>query len=217
MDHGFIWETLAAVGLPAEFIRAIKLLYQQNRHFIKLRGGLFDGPTIDSGVRQDCPLSGQLFAIRADVILIRLQKLLTGAEEVARAFADDTATVVQDYTRSIGAIANIFKEYELISGLELNIKKTVFIPLWPISSLGRLRNLITELCLAWRNILIDVKSKYLGFIIGPGAGVQSLSAPLRKFEQRSAAWENVKCRWFWNSIYCNSFIYSVNIGTCSTA
>ena len=148
MDHTFIWETLEANGLPPEFIRAVRMLYRENTHFLRLHGSLFEGPTVHSGVRQGCPLSGLLFAICADVLLVRLEKVLLGDDEVARAFADDTAVVVEDYARTIGTLANLFREYASISCLELNISKTVFIPLWPFSSVRGLRNLIAELCSA---------------------------------------------------------------------
>ena len=134
MDHVFIWDTLKATGLPLEFIRAIRLLYIENTHFLRLQGTLFEGPPVYIGVRQGCPLSGLLFAICADVLLIRLEKILVGDDELARAFADDTAAVVQDYSKTIGTLTNIFREYASISCLELNIYKTVFIPLWPLSS-----------------------------------------------------------------------------------
>ena len=205
MDHGFIWDALEATGLPREFVDAVKMLYRENKHLIRLQGALFEGPTVYSGVRQGCPLSGLIFAICADVLLVRLEKVLSGEDEVARAFADDTAVVVQDYTKTIGTLANLFREYASISCLELNINKTVFIPLWPLSSVRGLRNLITELCPSWRDIRIDVKGKYLGYIIGPGSAELSWSAPLRKFDQRVSNWEN-KCGLLWSSIYYNTFV-----------
>jgi hypothetical protein len=194
------------MGIPLEFIDAIRLFYNDNAHFLRLHGSLFDGPTVYCGVRQGCPLSGLLFAICADVILLALKDALRDEDEVARAFADDTAVVVSDYAKSFATIAGVFREYEAISGLELNIKKTVFIPLWPIASENGLRNLLRELCPLWANIRIDTKGKYLGFMIGPGAGEDSWNAPLRKFEKRLAAWQDNKCGLVWNSIYYNTFM-----------
>ena len=103
------------------------------------------------------PAFRTLFAICADVILVSLQNVLRGEGEVARAFADDTAVVVSDYSKSLGTIASLFPEFESISGLELNIKKTVFVPLWPIADANGLRNLIRELCPNWKDIHIDTK------------------------------------------------------------
>ena len=196
MDHSFIWHTLAAAGIPGEFINAVKMLYIQNIHILKLHGSQFAGPSVFSGVRQGCPLSGLLFAICADVMLLKLQVMLRDSDEVARAFADDTAVVVLDYAKSVAELANLFKEYEEISGMELHVQKTMFIPLWPLSSVKGLRNLITELCPAWRNMIIDAKEKYLGFIIGPGSIDQSWKAPIKKYEKRVAAWKPHKCGLF---------------------
>ena len=146
MNHLFIWDTLKAAGIPDAFISAIQTLYRENRHRIRIGSELYDGPTVRSGVRQGCPLSGLLFAICAGVLLLRLADVLNNEDEITRAFADDTATVVNDYVVAIPTLAKLFSEYEDISGLQLNIAKTIFIPLWPISSERGLRNLITELC-----------------------------------------------------------------------
>jgi hypothetical protein len=52
-----------------------------------------------------------------------LQSTLSGSGEIARAFADDTAVVVTDYSKSIAAISNDFRQFGAISGLELNLKE----------------------------------------------------------------------------------------------
>jgi hypothetical protein len=196
MDHQFIWDVLDEAGLPLECINAIRILYVRNNHYLRLGGTLFEGPVVHSGVRQGCPLSGLLFAICADVLLIRLRNTLHGEDEVTRAFADDTAVVIADYAKSIGTISIVFSQYAAISGLELNIKKTMFIPLWPVSSIRGLRNLVRELCPAWGGINIDVKGKYLGFVIGPGQGSKSWVAPMTKYNRRVAALENSHCGLF---------------------
>jgi hypothetical protein len=204
MDHQFIWDILEGSGLPVEFIRAVKMLYRNNKHFLRLHGSLFDGPVVQCGVRQGCPLSGLLFAICADVLLIRLQSTLTGSDEVARAFADDTAIVIADYVKSIPTVSDLFTQYAAISGLRLNVKKTLFIPLWHVSSYGGLRNLIREHCPAWRDINIDLNGKYLGFVIGPATSGRSWNAPMCKYARRVASWDHRRCGLLWNILYYNS-------------
>ena len=190
MNHAFIWETLTIAGIPADFIDAIRALYTNNKHWIKVDGGLFDGPTVRSGVRQGCPLSGLLFAVCADVLLLRLQDALKGEDETVRAFADDTAIVLEDYAWSAPTIDKLFYEFGQISKLELNISKTILIPLWPMSSERGLRNLVTELCPRWKQIGIRSRGKYLGFMIGPHAGETSWTAPLKKFNAKIKQWEH---------------------------
>ena len=140
-----------------------------------------------AGVRQGCPLSGLLFAICVDVLLQNIARAL-GSHEILRAYADDSALVIKDYRKSAPAIAIVFKEFAQISALELNIRKTVFIPLWPFSSSRNVRLLIREMCYLWKDIEIDNKGKLLGIFIGPGADHASWSKPLGKFEQRVAHW-----------------------------
>jgi hypothetical protein len=208
MDHSFIWHTLRIAGIPSDFVSAIQMLYKNNQHRLRMDGELYNGPTVSSGVRQGCPLSGLLFSICVDVLLLRLADHLNREDEIARAFADDTAVVVNDYLVTIPTLASLFQEFEQISRLELNIDKTVFIPLWPVASERGLRNLIAETCPMWRNIKISSRGKYLGFIIGPDAKEDSWNGALTKYNARVKQWDLAKCGLFWNTLYYNTFVVS---------
>ena len=50
---------------------------------------------------------------------------------VARAFADDTAAVSPDISSHAADLLHVFQRYEAMSGLGLNLRKTVIIPLVP--------------------------------------------------------------------------------------
>ena len=50
---------------------------------------------------------------------------------VARAFADDTAAVSPDISSHAANLLDVFRRYEAMSGLALNMRKTVIIPLVP--------------------------------------------------------------------------------------
>ena len=41
MSHDFMWDTLIAIGLPVEFVNALKCFCRNNRHFIKVGGKYF--------------------------------------------------------------------------------------------------------------------------------------------------------------------------------
>ena len=53
-----------------------------------------------------------------------------GERGVTRAFADDTATVLDEFFINFPKIASIFDTYGEISGLYLNYSKTIIVPLW---------------------------------------------------------------------------------------
>jgi hypothetical protein len=85
-----------------------------------------EGFMADTGIRQGCPLSPLLFAIVADLLLRKLQQKLP--QSTIRAFADDTAIVIDDM-RLLPRIIKIFEEYAGFSNLGLNLSKTIVIPL----------------------------------------------------------------------------------------
>ena len=113
--------------------------------------------------------------------------MLTG-HEIVCAFADDTAAVVSDYITTLPCLQKLFSEFASISGLSLNIAKTVFIPLWCINITPNINNLLREVCPPWRSLRVDNKGKYLGFWIGPGAELHSWRAPLHKYVSRAQSW-----------------------------
>ena len=109
----------------------------------------------------------------ADVLLREMAQILWNDGEIVQALADDTAADVKKYVTALPALAKLFSEYELISALQLNIDKTVFMPLWRYSSEGAVRSSIREICPVRWNITISSFGKYLGFVIGPGSEFRS--------------------------------------------
>jgi hypothetical protein len=122
MSHEFMWETLEAIGLPKQYIRALQQFYKDNKHQIRTCMGTMESVVVHSGVRQGCPLSPLLFTICADILLREIAQTLTG-QELVRAFADDTSVVVEDYEVAMPKLQVLFAEFESISALALNVKK----------------------------------------------------------------------------------------------
>ena len=203
-----MWETLQAIGLPEAFVKVLKLFYTDNRHFMKMQGGLYDGPTMRAGVRQGCPLSGLLFAACVDVLLTRLAVALRD-HEMIRAYADDIAMVIRDYEQSAPTIARTFSDFGSISALHMNIKKTIFIPLWPFQSNANVRLLLRELCPQWKDIGVDSRGKLLGMFVGPGADDNSWHKPLSKFHTSACHWSGQKLGLSWNVMVFNTFLVPV--------
>ena len=187
ITHDYMWDVLDAIGMPSAMIKCLQLFYRANAHFIKAGKGYFRSFSAANGVRQGCPLSGILFVLCVDLLLRRTSHLLRG-DSVVRGYADDTALVIEDYVKELPMLCQTFEQFRAISGLELNVEKTFFIPLWRYSSEGNVRLLLRESCPLWGHFLIRGCGKYLGFYVGPTAGNNSWEKALRKYEQRTLQW-----------------------------
>lgn len=139
-------------------------------------------------------------------LLHKLRGLLKKDEEVT-AFADDI--VIENFWIASPSLQRVFEEFEAISALELNIQKTVMIPLWPFGNATNVQRLIRELCPGWRSLEIAAQGKYLGFVIGPNAAANGWKKPMAKFEQRVAHWANMRLGIALNIIAFNIFIVPV--------
>jgi hypothetical protein len=187
VSHAFLRESLELIGVPPSAIAFINALYDNNYCDLAFKGNIYEGFGMACGVRQGCPISPMLFAAAVDVLLRRLQTKIDGAE--VRAFADDIGPIVQDWARDCGTAQTIFKEFATMSGLELNIPKTVCIPLWP-EGIEEIQADPVHNSSDWAALKITDHSKYLGFSSGPGKGDSSWDQPLSKYTKRV-------CRWRW--------------------
>ena len=146
LSHGYMSSVLKALGIPVHILNFIQMLYDNHCCHIAMGSQSFRGFGIKAGIRQGCPLSPLIFALVADIILGRMQRLLP--DLTIRAFADDIAVVAPDIHTCIPVLVNIFKDTARVSGLTLNIPKCVFIPLWP-TDMSILRQDMAVLFPAW--------------------------------------------------------------------
>ena len=187
VEHGFLIDLFTAAGWPAWLLRYLRVLYHHNVCMIAFCGALFEGFVATRGVRQGCPLSPLLLAASSDLLLERIGRLC-GA--FRRAYADDTAVILRDGLPSVRMLGDIFEEFARISGLGLNISKTVVVPLFVVDA-PDLRAAIASRVPGWGQIGIEDHARYLGFEVGPGRGDLSWSAPLRKYRERVEIWRAI--------------------------
>ena len=188
VSHTYMWAVLEKIGVPRKWILALQRLYVDNTHSVKFRGRTYGTFTTSSGVRQGCPVSPLIFAVVADVLLRKLAKAFPS--QMVRAFADDTAMVVDNFHRYSEEIMRLFKEFGDISNLRLNLPKTVIIPLWP-TSIKSFRTFLHSDRPEWNNVAISFAAKYLGYLIGPDSYLHNWDAAVAKFRTRVLAWSEV--------------------------
>ncbi|CAM2118646.1 unnamed protein product [Caretta caretta] len=103
VDHGYLLSTLQAFGFGPQFVGFLRVLYTSAECLVKLNWTLTELVSFGQGVRQGCPLSGQLYALAIEPFLCLLHRRLTGLvlqepelRLVLSAYADDMLLVIQD-------------------------------------------------------------------------------------------------------------------------
>ncbi|CAM2105605.1 unnamed protein product [Caretta caretta] len=103
VDHGYLLGTLQAFGFGPQFVSFLQVLYASAECLVRLNWTLTKPVSFGRGVRQGCPLSGQLYALAIEPFLCLLRRRLMGLvlrepelRLVLSAYADDVLLVVQD-------------------------------------------------------------------------------------------------------------------------
>ncbi len=104
----------------------------------KIGGGLSVPIQVKRGIRQGCPMSGQLYALAIEPLLCLLRNKLSGilvsekpeAEAIKlSAYADDITLIVRN-KHDIQGLKEALKIYEGASSAKLNWKKNRGIMVW---------------------------------------------------------------------------------------
>ena len=185
VSHKYMEQVLTHLGLPDTALNLVRHLYDNNRCRISCQGQTFRGFGIKSGIRQGCPLSLLLFAVIVDLLLRRLASDFPKCR--GRAFADDIAMVLEDLWLTAPRLAHMFNEFEAISGLALNLPKTVIIPLWPTPT-DDVRQHMPTVSPPWADVQVASSGTYLGIVTGPGKGDSSWHKPNAKYVERVKMW-----------------------------
>lgn len=74
IDHKFLFSVMKAFGFGDAFISMVKLLYKDATCMIKMVGGFSVPVKVEMGIRQGCPLSGQLYVLAIDPLLCKLRR-----------------------------------------------------------------------------------------------------------------------------------------------
>ncbi|CAM2096670.1 unnamed protein product [Caretta caretta] len=103
VDHGYLLSTLQVFGFGPQFVGFLRVLYASVECLVRLNRTLTKPISFGRGVRQGCPLSGQLYALGIEPFLCLLHRRLTGLALQERelrlvllVYADNVLLVIQD-------------------------------------------------------------------------------------------------------------------------
>lgn len=104
VDHEYLFRTLKAFGCGDGFLSWIKILYTNASCLVKIGGDLSPPIQMQRGIRQGCPLSGQLYALAVEPLLCLFRRKVSGIcignsihnEIKLTAYADDITVFVKN-------------------------------------------------------------------------------------------------------------------------
>ena len=132
VDHGFLFSTLRAFGFGEGFVSLLGLMYKEASCLLKVGGALSCPVQVQRGIRQGCPISGQLYSIVIEPLLNRLRSRLSGLmlpglpqrpSLVVSAYADDVNVFVKDQ-RDVNILGSSFVLFERASSAKVNWEKS---------------------------------------------------------------------------------------------
>ncbi len=169
-----------------------------------MAGELLEGFAIRSGIRKGCPHSPLLFEMCGV-----LRKLSSGLPaDTLRVYADDLVLVSNDIWRSAAAVGPIFEQFAWISGLGLNLQKTVFVPLGDDAT-ETFRSELERQCPGWGAAPIRLYANYLGSCLGPEAGERAWNKAFDKVAKRAVAWGALGLGMHFSTLAYNFYVPSV--------
>ncbi|CAK0811150.1 unnamed protein product [Prorocentrum cordatum] len=149
-------------------------------------GRHYPGFNMSSGIRQFCPLSPLVFATAMDLLLRVLAQRL-GPDVAIRAFADDVGIVLTGVEKQLPVLEQALREFGDLSGMSVNLPKTVGIPLRE-DSLESAAVAVAGACPAWGQLPLKRAAIYLGCAVGPSKEDLLWSSAVRKFRERVGGW-----------------------------
>lgn len=132
VDHKYLFNVLGVFGFGQVFFKWVKLLYAGASCIVKVGGGLSRPIPVTRGIRQGCPLSGQLYSIAIEPLLCKLREKMSGfntsgiiknSRTVLSAYADDI-TVFVNNTQDVKFLSDALDVYEKASSSKVNWDKS---------------------------------------------------------------------------------------------
>lgn len=132
VSHDYLFKLLEKFGFGHNFLRWIRIFYNQIYSAVKCNGHISKYFQISNSVRQGCPLSALLFVLTAEPLALHIKSNSnirgidipnTDANSLIYQHADDTTLTLSD-RNSINAVFREFDKYSTASGSKVNKAKS---------------------------------------------------------------------------------------------
>jgi hypothetical protein len=131
----FLHYVLMSFGFCEYFINWVKIFYKETNSSVMNNGHISTKFDLKRGIRQRCPISAYLFILCVELLAEKIRTndsvqgiRINNIEYKILQFADDTVLILNDYN-SLKNVLPILTDFYKISGLKLNVQKTVLMKL----------------------------------------------------------------------------------------
>ena len=126
---------------------------------------------------------------------------------MVKAFADDVGLVIRNVEHSLPVLVRTLKVFSEISGMHINLPKTVGIPLWT-EEVGDVKARVAEVAPAWAGLPLADHATYLGCEVGPGKVGKERSRAAKRFKQKIAGWDWASLGLHFTATVYNTYLLS---------
>lgn len=126
VEHKYLWKTLSEFGFSPGFIKMIGVLYANIESILKINGGLSVPFKITRGIRQGCALSGMLYALAIEPLLLRIRANIDGwsipqseCKIKLSAYVDNIVVMIKNQ-EEVNTLQVILNEFGQLSSAKVN-------------------------------------------------------------------------------------------------
>nr|BAC82609.1 pol-like protein [Danio rerio] len=130
VEHKYLWNTLTAFGFNNEFVSMLKALYNDVESVLKFNGNLCAPFKVFRGIRQGCALSGMLYTLAIEPLLIKIRAKLSGLSLPSctncfkvSAYADDIVVLINGQI-DVTLLLELMNDFKKISATKINWSKS---------------------------------------------------------------------------------------------
>lgn len=142
LEWSFLFYTLGKFGLGENFVKWVKIIYNDPQAAILTNGFRSTYFTTQRGVMQGCPLSPLLFALAIEPLAEAIRTTPTIFSlplgqlcHKITLYADDVLIILSDPETSVPALIDVINRFSCFSGYKINLNKSEAMPLGTLSTI----------------------------------------------------------------------------------